>query len=194
MLCYSPVTTIANPVQELSLYRLILIHLRVGNLTFGGGDPSLAALHAEIVATKRWVSPEKFAVAYALARVTPGTNLLAFCAGICWELMGWRAASAALLAMTVPSAVLVVILTESYSATTSNRVAMAAMGGILAAAVAMMPAAAWQLVRPYLSGARWIHAVVIVSAAATLSLKFSVSPIQILGLAAVCGLIWRVPE
>jgi chromate transporter len=181
-------------VQELSLFRLILIHLRVGNLIFGGGDPSLAALHAEIVATKRWVTPERFAVAYALARVTPGTNLLAFCAGISWELLGLRAAAAALLAMTIPSAILVVILTQSYAALTSNQIAMAAVGGILAAAVAMMPAAAWQLVRPYVNRRRALHAIVIVGGALVLSLQFSVSPIQILGLSALCGVLWRVPE
>jgi chromate transport protein ChrA len=71
---------------------------------------------------------------------------------------------------------------------------VATVGGILAAAVAMMPAAAWQLVRPYLNRKRWFHAIVIVGVALTLSLGFSVSPIQILGLAAVSGLLWRVPE
>src|SRR5689334_8554685 len=125
----------ARPSATLSLLKLFLIHLRVGNFTFGGGDPSLAALHSEIVATKRWITPEKFTIIFALARITPGTNLLAFCAGISWELLGWVGAVAALLAMTVPASIVVIVLTHSYGAMQSNALAMAAMGGVLAAAV-----------------------------------------------------------
>lgn len=182
------------PPPTLSLFKLVLIHLRVGNFTFGGGDPSLAALHSEIVATKGWITPEKYTVIFALARITPGTNLLAFCAGISWELLGWVGAVAALLAMTVPASIVVVVLTHSYGALQSNELAMGALGGVLAAAVGMMPAAAWQLVSPQLDRKRWIHAVLVVGAAVALSLGLSVSPIQILGLAAVAGFCWQVPE
>src|SRR5579864_9506669 len=97
----TPAPSASSPT--LSLFKLVMIHLRVGNFTFGGGDPSLAALHSEIVATKGWITPEKYTIIFALARITPGTNLLAFCAGISWELLGWMGAVAALLAMTVPA-------------------------------------------------------------------------------------------
>ena len=185
----SPVTTPA-----LSLLRLVAIHLRVGNLTFGGGDVSLAALHSEIVATKRWITPETYATVFALARITPGTNLLAFCSGISWELLGWWGAVAALLAMTLPESVVVVVLTHSYGAMQSNTLAMAAIGGVLASAIGMMPAAAWRLVSPHLDRKRWLHAVLIVGSAVALSLALSASPLQILGLAALTGFFWRVPE
>jgi chromate transporter len=182
------------PPGTLSLSKLALIHFRVGNFIFGGGDPSLAALHSEIVATKRWITPEKYTMIFALARITPGTNLLAFCAGISWELLGWVGAIAALLAMTIPASIMVVILTHSYGLLQTNGLAMAAMGGVLAAAVGMMPAAAWQLVSPQLDRKRWLHAVLVVGAAVALSLGLAISPIQILGLAALSGFCWRVPE
>jgi chromate transporter len=133
-------------------------------------------------------------VVFALARITPGTNLLAFCAGISWQLLGWPGAVAAVLAMTVPAAIVVVLLTHSYQLLTSNGVAMAALGGVLAAAVGMMPAAAWQLARPYLQSARWPHALAIVGGAIALSAGLSVSPVQVLGLAALTGVLWRIPE
>lgn len=195
MLGYNSMTPLRSDApSSLSLAKLALIHLRVGNLTFGGGDPSLAALHSEIVATKRWITPEKYTIVFALARITPGTNLLAFCAGVSWELLGWIGAVAALLAMTIPASILVVMLTHSYGVLQSNHMAMGAMAGVLAAAVGMMPAAAWQLVSPHLDRRRGSHATLVVAAAMALSLAFSVSPIQILGLAALTGLCWRVPE
>ena len=70
-----------------SLRRLFLIYARVSNLTFGGGDPTMAALQSELVASRGWLSPDKYALVYGLARITPGTNILAFCAGTAWYLM-----------------------------------------------------------------------------------------------------------
>jgi len=51
-----------------SLKRLTWIFLRVGNLTFGGGDPTMAALQSELVVTRRWLSAEQYALIYGLAR------------------------------------------------------------------------------------------------------------------------------
>jgi len=63
-----------------SLKQLAWIFLRVGNLTFGGGDPTMAALQSELVAGRRWLDEEQYGLIYGLARITPGTNLLAFSA------------------------------------------------------------------------------------------------------------------
>jgi chromate transporter len=179
---------------DVTLWRIFLLHLRVGNLTFGGGDPTLAAMHSEIVGTRRWVSSERYALIFALARITPGTNLLAFCTGISWELKGWIGAVVAVLAMTGPAACIVVLMTGGYAAMRSNPLAIAVIGGILASAVGMMVAAAWQLARPYLDRRRGLHAAVVIASAITLSAAFSMSPILVIALAAAAGAIWRIPE
>jgi len=178
----------------LSLRRLFWIYLRVGNTTFGGGDPTMAALHSELVARCGWLAREKYGMIYALARATPGTNMLAFCAGTAWVLLGWRAAIVAVLAVTVPSAVMVLLLTQGYESLKSNVLAMAAIHGILAAAVGMMAAGAYQLVRPHLHARRWLRAAAVVGGSVALSLGFQFTPIQVLALAAVLGVVWRMPE
>ena len=63
-----------------------------------------------------------------------------------------------------------------------------------AAAVGMMGTAAWELLRPYLDRRRWLHAAVIAGASLVLSLRFDMPPIEVLALAAVAGLGWRIPE
>src|SRR6266545_4318631 len=103
-------------MPKLSLARLTGIYLRVGNLTFGGGDPTMAALQNELVVRHGWLTPEKYALTYALARITPGTNVLAFCAGSGWYILGWRGAAAAVLAASLPSAIFTVLLTAGYDA------------------------------------------------------------------------------
>jgi chromate transporter len=181
-----------------SLRRLTLLYTRVSNLTFGGGDPTMAALQSELVERHAWLTPEKYGLVYALARITPGTNILAFCAGTAWELKGWPGAILAVLGASVPSAAVVVLLTAGYEAFRHNARARAAIAGTLAAAVGMMAVSAWQLVRPHLhprlNKRRALRAIVLVTASACLSFVFHLPPIEVLGLAALAGFFWRTPE
>ena len=64
-----------------TLSELAWVFLRIGNTTFGGGDPTLAALQVEFVDRKKWLSAEDYGLAFSLARITPGTNIIAFCTG-----------------------------------------------------------------------------------------------------------------
>jgi chromate transporter len=180
-------------MSPVSLKRLAWIFLRVGNLTFGGGDPTMAALQSELVHSREWLSKEQYALIYGLARITPGTNLLAFSAAAGWTILGWVGAVSTVLAMTVPPAVVVMLLTGGYEAWNSNALAMAAIGGTLAAAIGMMGASAWQLFAPYIARGHRLRASVIFVAAVIVSLRFSMSPITVLGLAALVGAFWRIP-
>lgn len=173
-----------------SMSRLTLLFLRIGNLTFGGGEPTMSAIQSELMA-RRWISVEKYGLIYGLARVTPGTNILAFCAGVGWHVMGLRGAVLAVLAVSVPSAALVTVMTAGYDVWKSNPFAMAAISGMLAAAVGMMVTGAFLLLRPQLRANRWMRTAVVGAAALALSLRFGVSPVPILALAAVAGALWR---
>ena len=83
-----------------SLKKLTEIFFRIGNTTFGGGYVTIGMLGRELVDTRRWISAEKFDLAFALARVTPGTNLIAFCAAIGALICGVAGAVAAVVALT----------------------------------------------------------------------------------------------
>ena len=181
-------------MSRVSLQRLTWIFLRVGNLTFGGGDPSMAALQSELVETRGWLNHEQYAMIYGLARITPGTNLVAFSAAAGWMILGWAGALSAVLSMTVPPAIIVLLLTSGYEAWNSNALAMAAIGGTLAAANGMMATSAWQLLSPQIGRGRRLRAAVIFLTALVASLRFSLSPIAVLGLAALVGLFWRTPS
>jgi chromate transporter len=177
-----------------SLRRFSALVLRVANLTFGGGDPTMAALHRELIVSRGWLTNEQYGLIFGLARATPGTNMLAFCAGVGWRLGRWRGAIAAVLSASIPCAALVVWFTYGYSVLRSNPRAVAAIGGTLAAAVGMMWAAGYQLVRPrWKSGGR-LRAAVVASAAFALFYAANMPPIQVLGLGALTGLVWQPKE
>jgi chromate transporter len=60
-------------------------------------------LHREIVERRCWVAVEQFALCFALSRLTLGTNLLAFCAGVGWMLQRGIGAIVALVAASIPA-------------------------------------------------------------------------------------------
>jgi chromate transporter len=165
--------------------------LRIGNTTFGGGDTTQVALQREFVHRRGWITDDDYAVAFSLARITPGTNVVAFCAAIGARVAGWRGALAGVLAETVPSAIIAVSITWGYEEWRSNRWVMAAILGASAAVAGMMFASVFLLLRPHLK-ISWkaARSVALFGAAFVAAWRFGVTPLPIIGVAAVAGFLW----
>jgi chromate transporter len=168
---------------------LTRLFARVGITVFGGGDPTIAILQREFY-QRDWITPEKFAVAFGLARLTPGTNVLAFCAATGWYLLGLGGAVAAVLAITIPASVLVVWLTRAYDLTERYPLAEAVANALLAAAVGTMVGAALLLVRAQCAKGRWLRPVGIATGAFLLAYFVKLSPLQVIAVAAAVGFFW----
>ncbi len=179
-------------MQKPNLASLTLLFFRVGNTTFGGGNPTMAALHNELVTSRPWLTADQYGLCFGLARVTPGTNILAFCAGAAWQLLGWPAALLAVLAVVVPSALIVLALSGGYDVMQRYPLAMAAVSGTLAAATGLMATAAWQLLKPHAKRGRWLRGALIFSVSLVLAAYFHFSPLPVLALAAFTGFFWQV--
>lgn len=165
------------------------LFLRVGVTVFGGGDPTIAILQREFY-RRSWLSPEKFAIAFGLARLTPGTNVLAFCAAAGWYMLGVGGALAAVLAITIPASVLVVWLTSAYDLTVHYRLAQSIANALLAAAVGTMIGAALLLVRTQCKPGRWLRPIAISLGAFLLASLIKLTPLQVIGAAAIVGFLW----
>jgi chromate transporter len=140
---------------------------------------------------RRWLTLDQHGLAMSLAKVTPGTGILAFSAATAWMLARWAGAMAAVLAVSVPSAIVVVVLTWIFTRLSGSAPAAATLAAILASAIGMMWAAAWLLVRPQIERASWLRTAVVVVGAFTALSVWSISPVQILIGAAVVGLCWK---
>lgn len=150
----------------------------------------MAALQGQLF-DREWIDREQYGLVYGLARATPGTNILAFCAGTGWLVLGGFGAVIAVVGSSFPSSVMVMMLTAGYMAWRNNLWAMAAIGGMLAAATGLMAVAAYGLLKPHFRANRWLRAVVIFGGALILSLGFGFTPIQVLAIAAVAGAVWK---
>lgn len=174
-----------------SIRQVVALYAKAGNTTFGGGDPTVAALRRELCEVRGWLSQDDFAIAFSIGRVVPGTNVLAFVAASAYQIGGWLAAVLSTLVASAPSAVISVWLLIALDVANRNPLAKAAASAILASVVGMMVASAWQLVRPALTRAKWPRVVCFMGGALALREVAGWSPVQVLLAAAILGAIWR---
>jgi chromate transporter len=132
-----------------SLRQLARVFLQHGNWTFGSGSATVAVLQTELIDRRKWVDQETFTLSFGLVRLTPGTNLLSFGAGIGWLLRGLSGALVTLLAGSIPCSMVVLLVTALYESWSQNRFVVVGLRGALAAAVGVMTSTGWTLIRPY---------------------------------------------
>lgn len=185
-------STEEGEVTTPSLPEIGSVMARYANTTFGGGSATIAVLKEQIVTKRGWLRESEFQLNYALSRLTPGTNLIAFCTAAGWTRRRWRGAILALIAASVPCSLLAVLVTIFYEELQGAAWFQAALRGALAAAIAIMGSTAWVFAEPHVKAAPW-KAAVIVPATVGLSVGVGFTPVKILVLAAAVGLVWPVP-
>lgn len=163
---------------------------RHGGLTFGGGGPTIAAVEHETVERRGWLTGEQFRLAFALSRLTPGTNLLAFCAAVGWQIRGVPGCVAALIASSLPCSVVTIVLTVLLEFFHGYVWAAIAIEGAAAAAVGIVAASCWHLIEPHMSSGSRLRTVFLVVSAVALQ-AYDISPLRILLFAAIVGAFWK---
>jgi chromate transporter len=181
-----------NDKPSSTLLQLARAFVRFANATFGGDSATIAVLQRALVRERAWIEPKRFTLINALARLTPGTNVLAVCTGLGWQLKGWRGAAIALLAASIPCSVIVLLVSYSFDQISHNRIAQLSIRGALAAAVGIIAVNCWTVSKPYLESPQWLRATLISLTAFALAVLFGISPIRILLTAAAVGFFMPV--
>jgi chromate transporter len=112
---------------------------RVGSLVFGGGHVVLPLLQAEVVGPG-WVTNEQFVAGYGAAQAVPGP-LFTFSAYLGAVMDGWKGALLTLVAIFLPSFLLVIGALPFWDALRSKSSFQSALSGINAAVVGLLLAA-----------------------------------------------------
>lgn len=160
----------------------------------GGRRTPHETVKSEIVGKRHWVSEEQFALSFALGRLTPGTNLLAFCVGIGWILRRGAGAVVALLASSVPCTLIVVAITVLFTRWQENPFVQAGIKGAIAAAIAVTVKTVWTIAHPHFRAGSRVRVVLIGAAAFALHVFAGISPINVLLLAALIGFFLPEPS
>lgn len=126
-----------------SLLAMVDAFYRTGSLVFGGGHVVLPLLQAEVVPTG-WVDQNAFLAGYGAAQAVPGP-LFTFAAFLGASMnippSGWLGATVCLLALFVPSFLLVIGALPFWQQLRQSSRTQAALGGINAAVVGLLLAA-----------------------------------------------------
>jgi chromate transporter len=128
------------------------------------------------------------AIIVAVSRLTPGTNILAYCTAAGWVLRGWRGSAAALAAASVPSAVMIYVLSAAVVRLIEYRSVRAVLAVGMLVAAALIFSTAWALLRPFIRGGRRGRVVAFIGGALALYL-LGLTPVRVLLLSATAGVL-----
>jgi chromate transporter len=157
------------------------------NRTFGGGNASIELLRRTFT-SRAWLDEATHGLFVAIARLTPGTNILAYCVMLGWRHHRAAGSLAALAAASVPASAVVFLLASALVQIDRYWGVQAILaGGILAASVLVL-ASAWYLIRPYLVQGVWQRAL-IVTAVAVVTVALGATPVRTLLAAAIVGIL-----
>lgn len=150
-----------------------------------GGIATMTWLRERFVATNSLTAGE-FERAFAVARLTPGTNLLAFFAAVGYTVARWWGAFACLVVSSVLPAAITVVLSVLYVDHAASPLIERFMEGARAAAVAIL---GWNAVRFFAVTAkrRWLRALGVAMVTLAAATSGRVPLIVILLVAAAAG-------
>ena len=122
----------------------------------------------------------------AVSRLTPGTNILAYCVGLGWSLHRWPGALAALVASSLPASLIICILTAAIVRIDRYPAARMILAVAVLAATLLVFSSAASLLRPYLRRPALVRASIVAIMPAAMLLA-DVTPVRILLVAAAAG-------
>ena len=156
-----------------------------------GAAAATASLREELV-RDHGLTPRDVDAAYAVSRVTPGTNLLALYTLLGHRLGGWKLALQALAVGSLVPASVAVLVAFLYSRSTSPLIADV-MAGARAGGVAVFLGAAVRLLRPQLATHPRIGAVFALAALLGAWL-LPLNLFAVLVIAGTAGALWLRPQ
>ena len=96
------------------ILKLFLCYIKIGLFTFGGGYAMIALIENEYVRKRRWITTEEFYEIIAIAESTPGPIAINSATFIGFKLVGFWGAFVAVVAVCIPSFVIIFIISLFY--------------------------------------------------------------------------------
>ena len=166
-------------------WELFYSFLKIGTFTFGGGYAMIPIIQREVIDRRHWIEERDFLDLLTLAQSAPGPIALNTAVFVGYKLYGYRGALAALMGVVVPSFTIILVVAVFFSQIRHNALVDAAFKGMRPVVVALMFAPVVGLAK----GMKW-WAMAVAAAVATAVWYFGFSPIYLLIVAAVAGLLW----
>ena len=129
--------------DKISLHQIFWQFLVVGAISFGGGI--VAYLKELLVKRHRWVDSDEFIVMLSISQTMPGLNSVNIAILMGDRLRGAVGAWVAAAGLLLPGALMVLVIGLLYGANADHPLANHVLGGVAAAAAAMLATVTWSL-------------------------------------------------
>ncbi|MCL2081676.1 MAG: chromate transporter [Oscillospiraceae bacterium] len=163
-------------MSNISLWTIFRINFIIGLVTFGGGLSMVSQMYKTFVDKKGWLTGADMADYMAISQSLPGAIVINMSILIGYKLRGWRGGLIAALSASLPSLLVLGLLTLAYEAFSSIPMVLGALRGIRAATAALLFSIAWQLKKDSFSG----KLSVVIFACALGAVLAGIHPIQII--------------
>lgn len=169
------------------MWDLFLTFARIGGLTFGGGYAMLPMLQKEVVETKQWATEEELLDYYAVGQCTPGIIAVNVATFIGQKTRGILGGIIATLGVVAPSFVIILVLASLINHFAEYKIVAHALAGIRVCVAALIVSA---IVKLWKKGVRDLVGIIIFAAVVLLSLVLNVSPIIIVIVSMLFGILY----
>jgi len=162
--------------------QLFWLFLKIGPVTFGGGYAMMALVEREVVTKRSWLNDREIGDLFSVAGSAPGGVAVNVAAFIGFRLAGSLGATAAVVGIALPTFLIVLALSLSYSAIAGHPLVEAGLKGVHAAIIGLIAVAAHRMMKTALFDK---STVAVSLTALVLLIIFHMNPIYII----LCGLI-----
>ncbi|MBO7281670.1 MAG: chromate transporter [Bacteroidaceae bacterium] len=169
------------------MLKLFITFFKIGLFTIGGGYAMIPLIERDVVERNRWVSKEEFLDLLAVAQAAPGVFAVNISIFIGYKLRGVWGSIVAAIGNVLPSVLIILAIAFFFSSFSDNRVVNNIFMGLRPAVVALIAAPVFSVAKSARIG--WTN-VWIPVLSALLIVCFGVSPIYIIMVAVVAGILW----
>ena len=170
-----------------SLSKLFTTFFRIGVFTFGGGYAMIPLIEKDIVERNRWIERKDFIDLLAVAQSAPGIFAVNIAVFIGYRLRGTRGSVAAAMGCVVPSVVIILLIALFFRQFRHIPVVNNIFMGLRPAVVALIAVPVFTVAKS--AGIGWTT-VWIPILSALLIVAFGVSPVYVIAVAALAGIMW----
>ncbi|MDR7073451.1 chromate transporter [Fictibacillus barbaricus] len=125
-------------------WHLFVAFFRSGMLGYGGGPSSIPLVHKEVVGTFKWMNDEEFSDVLALANALPGPIATKMAGYIGYRVAGVFGVLSAVIAATLPTIILMVILLTSLREYKDQPWVIGMTKGVVPVVGVMLAVLTWQ--------------------------------------------------
>ena len=129
------------------LWILFCAFLKIGAFTFGGGYAMIALLENEFITKKQWISREEFLDMVAIAESTPGPVAINSATYLGYKIAGIAGAGIATIAVSIPSFIIIYVISLFLKGFLSLTVVSHAFQGIQVCVVYLILSAGLKMLK-----------------------------------------------